>query len=110
MDNQTFMREETGDQPPSEYEEVADRNDLAGIIDKHVIPGLLKTFVESDEIQVISLSNNSILDYGFPGWFADQMKANCVEGQVSEGNFSRKWMLIQLKISSLTWRAYSRAA
>ena len=81
MDNQTFMREETGDHPPSEYEEVADRNDLAGIIDKHVIPGLLKTFVESDEIQVISLSNNSILDYGFPGWFADQMKANCVEGQ-----------------------------
>ena len=81
IDNQTFMREETGDRPPSEYEQVADRNDLAGIIDKHVIPGLLKTFVESDEIQVISLSNNSILDYGFPGWFADQMKANCVEGQ-----------------------------
>jgi EAL domain-containing protein (putative c-di-GMP-specific phosphodiesterase class I) len=63
------------------FEPVADRYDLAGVIDRHIIPGLLKTFVESDEIQIISVSNNSILDYGFPGWFADQMKENCVEGQ-----------------------------
>ncbi len=81
MENLTFMREEVGDHPPAKYEQVADRNDLAGIIDRHVIPGLLKTFVESDETQIISLSNNSVLDYGFPGWFADQMKANCVDGQ-----------------------------
>jgi len=81
MENLTFMREEVGDHPPAKYEEVADRNDLAGTIDRHVIPGLLKTFVESDESQIITVSNNSILDYGFPGWFADQMKANCVEGQ-----------------------------
>jgi diguanylate cyclase (GGDEF)-like protein/PAS domain S-box-containing protein len=81
IENITFMREEVGDHPPSRYEQVADRNDLAGMIDKHVIPGLLKTFVESDETQIISVSNNSILDYGFPAWFADQMKANCIEGQ-----------------------------
>jgi EAL domain-containing protein (putative c-di-GMP-specific phosphodiesterase class I) len=81
MENLSFMREEAGDHPPAKYEQVADRNDLAGAIDRHVIPGLLKTFVESDETQLISVSNNSILDYGFPGWFADQMKANCVEGQ-----------------------------
>jgi diguanylate cyclase (GGDEF)-like protein len=81
IENLTFMREEVGDNPPAKYEQVADRNDLAGIIDRHVIPGLLKTFVESDETQIITVSNNSILDYGFPGWFADQMKANCIEGQ-----------------------------
>ncbi len=81
IENLTFMREEVGDHPPAEYEQIADRNDLAGMIDRHVIPGLLKTFVESDETQVISVSNNSILDYGFPGWFADQMKENCVEGR-----------------------------
>jgi diguanylate cyclase (GGDEF)-like protein/PAS domain S-box-containing protein len=81
IENLTFMREEAGDHPPAKYEHVADRNDLAGTIDRHVIPGLLKTFVESEETQIISVSNNSILDYSFPGWFADQMKANCVEGQ-----------------------------
>ena len=81
MENLTFMREEVGDHPPSKFEQVADRYDLAGVIDRLVIPGLLKTFVESDEIQIISVSNNSILDFGFPGWLADQMKANFVEGQ-----------------------------
>ena len=81
IENLTFMREEVGDNPPAKYEQVADRNDLAGTIDRHVIPGLLKTFVESDETQIITVSNNSILDYGFPGWFAGQMKANCIEGQ-----------------------------
>ncbi len=80
-ENLIFMREEIGDHPPEKYEQVADHNDLAGTIDRYVIPGLLKTFVESDEIQIIRVSNNSILDYGFPAWFADQMKANCVEGQ-----------------------------
>ncbi len=80
IENLTFMREEAGDHPPAKYEQVADRNDLAGAIDRHVIPGLLKTLVETNDTQIISVSNNSILDYGFPGWFADQMKANCVEG------------------------------
>jgi diguanylate cyclase (GGDEF)-like protein len=80
MENVTFMRCESGDHSARDFQEAADRNDLAGAIDRHVIPGLLKTFVDSDERQIISLSNNSILDYGFPGWFADQMKAACVEG------------------------------
>jgi diguanylate cyclase (GGDEF)-like protein len=80
IENLTFMREEAGDHPPAKYEQIADRNDLAGAIDRHVIPGLLKTLVETNDTQIISVSNNSILDYGFPGWFADQMKSNCVEG------------------------------
>jgi len=79
-ENLTFMREEAGDHPPTKYLHIADRNDLAGTIDRNTIPGLLKTFVDGDQRQIISLSNNSILDYGFPGWLAEQMKSNCVEG------------------------------
>jgi diguanylate cyclase (GGDEF)-like protein/PAS domain S-box-containing protein len=81
MENITFMRGEDGDYPSREFQQIADRNDLAGTIDRHVIPGLLKTFVDSEERQLISLSNNSILDYGFPGWFAEQLKVSCVEGK-----------------------------
>jgi diguanylate cyclase (GGDEF)-like protein len=81
MENITFMRDESGDHEPSEFLHIAERNDLAGAIDRHVIPSLLKTFVESEERQIITLSNNSILDYGFPGWFGDQMKEYCVEGE-----------------------------
>jgi diguanylate cyclase (GGDEF)-like protein len=80
MENVTFMRTEEGDHSPSDFQEVADRHDLAGAIDRHVIPGLLKTFVNTEERQIIGLSINSLLDYGFPAWFANQMKAACVEG------------------------------
>jgi diguanylate cyclase (GGDEF)-like protein len=80
MENVTFMRGENGDHSSRDFQKAADRNDLAGAIDRNVMPGLLKTFVDSNERQIISLSNNSILDYGFPGWFAEQMKAACVEG------------------------------
>jgi EAL domain-containing protein (putative c-di-GMP-specific phosphodiesterase class I) len=27
------------------------------------------------------VSNNSILDYAFPGWLAEQLQANCIEGE-----------------------------
>ena len=75
------MREESGDHPPVKYHHIADRNDLAGVIDRHVIPGLLRTFVDLDQKQIINLSNNSILDYSFPGWLANQMKSSCVDGR-----------------------------
>jgi diguanylate cyclase (GGDEF)-like protein len=81
MENLTFMRDETGDYPPTKFHQIADRNDLAGMIDRNVIPGLLKTLIEGNHKQIISLSNNSILDYGFPAWFSDQLRNNCVEGR-----------------------------
>jgi diguanylate cyclase (GGDEF)-like protein len=80
MENITFMRGEDGDYSSHEFQAIADRNDLAGAIDRHVIPGLLKAFVDNEERQIISLSNNSVLDYGFPGWFSEQLKTSCVEG------------------------------
>jgi diguanylate cyclase (GGDEF)-like protein len=81
MENLTFMRDETGDYPPSKFHHIADRNDLAGTIDRNVIPSVLKTLVDGNHKQIISLSNNSILDYGFPGWFSDQLRSNCIEGK-----------------------------
>jgi diguanylate cyclase (GGDEF)-like protein len=80
VENLTFMREDDQNHPPEEYAAIAERTDLGGVIDRHVIPGLLQTFANSDEQQVISLSNNSIMDFGFPAWFADQMKLNAVSG------------------------------
>lgn len=80
QENIVFIRGEEGDHPPAEFMPHAERNDLAGNIDRHMIPGLLKTMVDVTEKQVINLSTISILDYAFPGWFADQMKEACVDG------------------------------
>jgi diguanylate cyclase (GGDEF)-like protein len=81
IENMTFLRCEDGDRPPRDYLPPAEQGDLAGTIDRHVIPGLLKTFVDSEERQVVNISSNSVLDYSFPGWFADQLKAACIDGK-----------------------------
>ncbi len=80
MENITYLRDDSGDLAPAKYQEIADRNDLAGAIDRFIIPGLLKGFAESSDNQIISLSNSSIIDYSFPGWLMEQMQAHCVEG------------------------------
>jgi EAL domain-containing protein (putative c-di-GMP-specific phosphodiesterase class I) len=79
VENLTYLRDDTGDQAPHQYMAIADRNDLAGLVDRQIIPGLLKSFVENSDRQIISLSVNSILDYSFPGWLSDQMTECCVE-------------------------------
>jgi diguanylate cyclase (GGDEF)-like protein len=90
MENIVFLSDEGDDQAAVQFQAVAERHDLAGAIDRAVIPGLLKTFVEQSERQIINVSSNSILDYAFPGWLTEQMKAACVEGnkvilQISAG-------------------------
>ena len=80
VENIPFLRGEDGDHSSAEYQLFAERNDLAGAIDRQIIPGLLKAFVDSNDQQIINLSSNSILDYSFPGWFAEQMKEACIEG------------------------------
>ena len=80
IENITFLRSEENDHSAAEFQAAAERADLAGPIDRHIIPGLLKTFSDREDRQVINVSGNSILDYGFPGWLAEQMKVNCVEG------------------------------
>jgi len=81
MENLTYLRDSAGDLGPEKFMAIADRNDLAGPIDRHIIPGLLKSFVETSDSQIINLSSNSVLDYGFPAWLAEQMKACCVEAK-----------------------------
>jgi len=80
LENITFMRGDVDDHGPAEYLPLADRNDLAGSIDRQIIPGLLKSMVESDQRHIINLSSSTVLDYAFPGWFADQVKAACIDG------------------------------
>ncbi|RPH96755.1 MAG: EAL domain-containing protein [Lysobacterales bacterium] len=80
VENITYMRGESGDHGPADFQDVADRSDLAGTIDRQIIPGLLKTLVENDERHIINVSSNSIIDYAFPGWFAEQLKSACVDG------------------------------
>jgi EAL domain-containing protein (putative c-di-GMP-specific phosphodiesterase class I) len=80
VENIPFMRGEDGDHAASEFQQIAERNDLAGSMDRHMIPGLLKTFVDSSERQIINLSSNSILDYAFPGWLSEQLSEACIEG------------------------------
>jgi EAL domain-containing protein (putative c-di-GMP-specific phosphodiesterase class I) len=79
IENLTYLRDEAGDLAPHKFMDIADRNDMASSIDRLIIPGLLKTFVETADRQIITVSNNSILDYGFPGWLSEQMKECCVE-------------------------------
>jgi EAL domain-containing protein (putative c-di-GMP-specific phosphodiesterase class I) len=90
VENLVYLRDEAGNLSPDKFMVIADRNDLAGTIDRQLIPGLLKNFAESTERQIISLSANSVLDYSFPGWLIKQMEESCVEGkkmivQVSAG-------------------------
>jgi len=80
VENITFMRGDDDDHSPVDYLDLADRNDLAGSIDRQVIPGLLKSMVEGDQRHIVNLSSNSVLDYAFPGWFAEQVKTACVDG------------------------------
>jgi len=81
VENIAFMRGESGDHAATEYQASADRNDLAGNIDRQIIPALLKGAVESDQRQIINISGNSVLDYAFPGWLAEQLQATCVDGK-----------------------------
>lgn len=80
VENVTFLRGAANDHAPGEFQAIADSNDLAGSIDRQIIPDLLKNAVESDQRQIINLSGNSVLDYAFPGWLTEQIKAACVDG------------------------------
>lgn len=80
VENVTFLRGAANDHAPGEFQAIADSNDLAGSIDRQIIPDLLKNAVESEQRQIINLSGNSVLDYAFPGWLTEQIQAACVDG------------------------------
>jgi len=80
FENRTFMREEDGDRPASEFMQAAERNDLGSMVDRHVIPQLMLAITGTGDKHIIPLSGNSILDFSFPNWFERMMKETAVEG------------------------------
>ena len=80
FENRNFMREEGGDTQASEFMLAAERNDLGGTIDRHVIPQLMLAIAGTGDRHIISLSTNSILDFSFPNWFQRMLKETEVEG------------------------------
>jgi len=79
FENRTYMREESGDIPASEFMLAAERNDLGGTIDRHVIPQLMIAIAGTGDKHIITLSGNSILDISFANWFQNMMKETEVE-------------------------------
>jgi len=80
FENCTFMREDDGDTPASEFMLAAEHNDLGSAIDRHVIPQLLVAIAGTGDRHIISLSSNSILDFSFSNWFQRLLKETAVEG------------------------------
>lgn len=80
FENSTFMREEDGDTPASEFMPAADRHDLGMVIDRHVIPQLMTAIAGTGDRHIITLSSNSVLDFSFPNWFKRQLEEHEVVG------------------------------
>jgi len=80
FENRTFMREEEGDTPAGEFMPAADQYDLGGVIDRHIIPQLMRAIAGTGDRHIIPLSSNSVLDFSFPSWFKQQLEQTEVEG------------------------------
>ena len=80
FENRTFMREEGGDTLANEFMLAAERNELGGTIDRHVIPQLMLAIAGTGDRHIISISTNSILDFSFANWFQRMLKETEVEG------------------------------
>ena len=80
FENSTFMREEEGDTPASEFMPAADRHDLGMVIDRHVIPQLMTAIAGTGDKHNITLSSSSVLDFSFPNWFKRQLEETGVVG------------------------------
>jgi len=80
FENRTFMREEGGDTPASEFMLAAERNDFGSTLDRHVIPQIMLAIAGTGDKHIINLSTNSILDFSFPNWFQRILKETEVEG------------------------------
>jgi len=80
MENVPYLRDEEGDFAFSRFKEAAEHNDLGESIDREIVPNLLRNLVESSEPQLVNLSKNSVMDYGFQEWFVAQIRGAAVEG------------------------------
>lgn len=79
IENLVHLRSEESEHPLSDFAEIADKHDLAGAIDRSVLPGVLRSIADNDESQIISLSTHSIADPGFPAWLLDNLRTHAVD-------------------------------
>ncbi len=80
VENFVYLRDESGDLTAADFMPAAERNDMAGQIDRLIIPALFKGFAENTERQIVNLSANSVIDYAFPAWLAEQISEYCIDG------------------------------
>lgn len=78
LENLVHLRGEESDHPYREFAEIAERHDLAGNIDRSVIPSILRSIADTEERQIIALSNHSIAEPGFAAWLLDHLKMYAV--------------------------------
>jgi EAL domain-containing protein (putative c-di-GMP-specific phosphodiesterase class I) len=80
IENLVILRGDDSEYPQKEFASVADKHELAGAIDRCVIPEMLKSVADVDESQIVSLSTQSVADPGFPSWLLDHLKMHAVDG------------------------------
>ena len=80
FENLTYLREESGDLPAEQFIPVAERNEIASDIDRHVIQGLMQSVSGTGDQHIINISNNSLLDFSFSSWISNQLDTMKLQG------------------------------
>lgn len=81
IENLVHLREEDNEYPMVDFAQIADKHDLAGAIDRSVIPSMLRSIADNDESQIISLSTHSVANPGFASWLLDHIKIYAVDAR-----------------------------
>jgi len=80
FENKVFLREESNDLSAEDFMPAAIRNGLGAMIDRHVIRGLVASISETEGRHLVSISENSLLDFSFPAWLKHQLEESGTEG------------------------------
>lgn len=81
IENLVHLRGEESEYALSDFSAIADKHNLAGHIDRTVIPGILRSIADNDESQILSLSTHSLADPGFSAWLLDHLKIYAVDAR-----------------------------
>ena len=79
LENKVCLRVEDEEFQQANFAAAADKHELAGAIDKSVIPQVFRTIANSDEKQIITLSTQSVADPEFPAWLVDHIRIHAVD-------------------------------
>ena len=81
IENLVYLRGDESEYPMTEFAGVAEKHDLAGAIDRSVLPSILRSIADTEESQIVTLSTHSIADPGFAGWLRDNLRTHAVDGR-----------------------------